>query len=83
MPEDVGMARRRRRSAAQAQDVLAGLPQTTNGAFTPPGQIEQWGKIAQNMSVRKHGWKHVITGIGWVLVAIPVALIIVLTLLHH
>jgi hypothetical protein len=83
MHEEVGLARRRRRSAPNAEDVLAGLPQTMNSAFTPPGQIEQWGRSPGTCPCASPGWKHAVTGVGWILVAIPIAIVSGPTLLHR
>lgn len=57
-------------------DLSSGLPSTIHNPYTVEGEIEQAGKIAAGLRVRRRGWQRavVLAGVAMVVVALVVAL---------
>ncbi len=55
-----------------------GLPQTSNSAITPVGQLEQVSKMVDGLGSRREGWRRVIFRGGVGLIALAVAVLVFL-----
>jgi hypothetical protein len=62
----------------QRPDLSSGLPSTVHSPYTVEGEIEQAGKIAAGLRVRRRGWQRVVVlaGAAMVVVALVVALVV-------
>lgn len=49
--------------------LMRGMPQTQHSPLTPLGEIEQYGKIADGLRVRRVGWRRIVVPVGLALVA--------------
>lgn len=65
-------------SGQQRPDLSRGLPSTVHCAYTPEGEIEQAGKIAEGLRVRRRGWQRVVVlaGVVMIVIALVVALVV-------
>jgi hypothetical protein len=64
----------------QTADTLRGLPQTVHSAYTPLGEIEQAGKIADGLRAERQGWRKVVFRIGIGLIAAAVITVVVVVI---
>lgn len=69
--------------AERDAELMHGLPQTRRSSLTPAGEIEQFGKMATGVRVRREGWRRVVVPIGLILLAIVVVSAIVAGTLSH
>lgn len=62
----------------QRPDLSPGLPSTVHNPYTVEGEIEQAGKIAAGLRVRRRGWQRVVVlaGAAMVVVALVLALVV-------
>jgi len=69
-PHNTGPTRPWRQPDQHQPDLSSGLPSTIHNPYTPEGQIEQAGKIAEGLRVRRRGWQRVVVLAGAAMIVV-------------